>query len=243
MATWWTGPSQRRLFSSVEIRDRNYERWTSGVVLSESKARLLEYIRSLWYCPDSSYKMRHLPAEFGKYLPALHNLHSLTLSDIRVEHIGEEGFRTCFSAFRGSLTYLYLDAFVTSFSAFVALVDYFPNITTLELDSFVLRPDKGPVPPQSRPFRGKIHLHAQAHFLEFFDRFAKLDLEYEELVIDTPLFIFKETEFVESALRVGASTVKFLRLTAELECEYPSPAPFIETASLPTPLTFKPKIQ
>ena len=47
IATRWTGPSQRRLFSSVEIYDRNYERWMNGVVLSRSKARLLKHVRSL----------------------------------------------------------------------------------------------------------------------------------------------------------------------------------------------------
>ena len=38
VATWWTGPSQRCLFSSVEIDNENYQRWTDGVIHSGPKS-------------------------------------------------------------------------------------------------------------------------------------------------------------------------------------------------------------
>ena len=57
-----------------------------------------------------------------------------------------------------------------------------------------------------------------ASHLEFFDRFAELGLEYEELLLDSP-FLSVSTKFLESALQISSSTVKFLRLTAELECK------------------------
>ena len=219
VATWWSGPSQRRLFSSVEIHEENYERWMKGVVLSKSKANLLEHVHSLRHSRDLGYRMRHLPRDSGKYLPALRNLHTLALCDTRVESISEAKFRTCFSAFRETLTYLSLDNFTTSFGAFVTLVDYFPNITTLRLHLLALKPDKGPVPSLSRPLRGKLHIReVHADCLEFLDRFAELDQEYEELVINTPL-LFVETKFMVSALQISTSTVKFLRLAAELQCE------------------------
>ena len=63
-----------------------------------------------------------------------------------------------FSAFRDTLTYPSLETFTASFSAFVTLVDYFPNITTLRLRSFELEPDGGPVPSLSRPLRGKLYV-------------------------------------------------------------------------------------
>ena len=219
VATWWTGPSQRRLFSSVEIDDENYQRWTDGVVHSGPKSHLLEYFYSLLHCRGYfgiRYRMRDLPQGSAEYLSALRNLHSLTLSEIRVEHISEEGFHTCFSAFHETLKYLTLENFVTSFSAFVTLVDYFPNVTTLQLRSLTPEPDEGLVPSLSRPFRGKVLIrHYQSNFVDFLDRFAELDLEYEELVITSPPFA--DTEFAESALQISPSTVKFLRFTAELE--------------------------
>ena len=163
--------------------------------------------------------MQDLPRDSGDYLSALRNLHSLALFNITVQHISEVGFHTCFSAFRETLTSLSLDSFVTSFGAFVTLVDYFPNITTLQLCSFELEPDEIPVPSQSRPLRGKLRVHVQIDCQEFLDQFSKLNLEYEELVIDTPSATFTGTKFVEIVPQISPNTVKFLRLTAQIHCE------------------------
>ena len=215
VATWWTGPSQRRLFSSVEIYGNNYDRWMNGVVLSGSKTHLLKYVRSLWHFCGLYYRMRELLVDSGDYFSALRNLHSLAFCNIWLEHLSEEESRICFSAFRETLTDLTLMTFGATFSGFVALVNYFPNITTLRLDSFVLEPDESPVPPLSRPLRGKLCVFdVQPGDLEFFNRFFQLSLEYEELVIDDSLSVFTET-----ILQMSPSTIKFLRLTVELPCE------------------------
>ena len=96
--------------------------------------------------------------------------------------MGEGEFHTCFSAFRETLTSLSLDLIFITFSAFVTLVGYFPNITTLRLHSFMLIPDGRPVPSLSQPLRGKLRIYeVPEQSLEFFGRFAELDLEYEEL--------------------------------------------------------------
>ena len=226
VATWWTGPSQRRLFSSVEVRQRNFELWMNGVVFSGSKAHLLKHVRSLSHSRGPSirgvkYRMSELLRDSGEYLSALLNLHSLTLHNIRVERIGKEGLHTCFSAFRESLTSLSLVSPTMSVSAFVALVDFFPNMVTLQLHAFVPEADEGPVPSLSRPLRGKVYLRhiAGRSCLELLNRFSKLDLEYEELVIDFALSSFTRAAFLESALRVSSSTVKFLRLTADIDYE------------------------
>ena len=187
----------------------------NGVVASGSKAHLLGYVRSLRHCRGRSlktkYRMRDLAHDSGEYLLALCNTRSLTLLNTRVEHISEDEFRICFSAFRQTLTLLSLGSFATSFSAFVTLVDYFPNIATLELGSIALEPDEGPVPPLSRPLRGKLYVYKlHANSLEFFYQFTKLDLEYEELVIGP----VAETKLLQGILRISAGTVKFLRLDA-----------------------------
>ena len=219
VATWWVGPSQRRLFSSVRIHQGNRERWMNGVVLSGSMGHLLQYVRSLRHARGLGYRTRNLAQECGEYLSALHNLESLTLYGIGVEHISEDQFRICYSAFRETLTCLFLEIFITPFSAFVTLVDYFPNITTLRLCLLDLELDEGPVPPLSRPLRGKAHVGYascfESGFREFCDRFAELDLEYEELVIEAPGSTLRGTAFLGTALKISASTVKFLRLTTD----------------------------
>ena len=216
VATWWTEPSQRRLFSSAVVNESNHERWINGVVLSRSKTRLLGYVRSLWHYRVQEYRMQDLAQNSAEYFSALRNLRSLTVQNARIEH--KEGFRSCFSAFRETLTYLSLKSSVTSFSAFVTLVDYFPNIRTLLLSSLTLKPDDGPVPTLSRPLRGKAHIWAQPNDLEFFDRLVELNPEYEELVIDT-FYPQPGRRFLETILRISPSTVKILRLVAQLPCE------------------------
>jgi len=223
VATSWRGPSQRRLFSSVLIDEYNYKSWMNCVVSSGYKAHLLKFVRSLTHWrdpnPKTKYPMENLPQDSGEYLSALPNIRTLKLYHIRIERISEEGFRTCFSAFRETLTALSLGTFDTSFSAFVTLVDYFPNITSLELGSIVLEPDEEPAPVLSRPLRGKVHVWgAHASRLEFLGRFVKLELEYDELVLDSFSHLM-ETAFLERALQISASTVKFLRLAVGLERE------------------------
>ena len=215
VATWWTGPSQRRLFSSVEISYDNYEKWMNGVVLSGSRTHLLEYVRSLRlirvWDTGAKYGMQDLPQDSGGYLSALRDLHSLTLWCIKVEPLSEGDLRTRFSAFRETLTFLSLESLIISFSVFVTLVDYFPNITTLELRCLRVVPDEGPVQPLSRPLRGKVfvcvRLVLPEFFPEFLDRFAKLNLEYDSLVISGMV-----TNCLESALRISAGIVIFLKL-------------------------------
>ena len=216
----------------------------NGVVLSRSKNCLLGQIRLLRHsnagCIGIKCQIRGLTWDSGEHFSALCNLHSLTLSAFRIERIGEDMFHTRFSAFREALTCLSLDNFTTSFSAFVTLVDYFPNIATLRLDSFLVEPDEEPVPSLSRPLRGKLYVYeVLPDRLEFFNRFAELDLEYEELTIDSGCIPMGAT-FVESALQLSRRTVKSLRLACE--CEYPLPALPIKTATLPNPLILKPEL-
>ena len=185
----------------------------NGVVHSGSKAHLLGHVRSLRHSRgnwETKYQLRDLAQDSGEYLSALPNIHDLTLYNTGIEHISEDTFCACFSAFRETLTFLSLDTCATLFSAFVTLVDYFPSLMTLQLYSLAPGPDEGPVPSLSRPLRGKAHVRrAQDNCLEFLNRFSELDLEYEELIIDS-LFLFVETKFLESALQISASAVKFL---------------------------------
>jgi len=199
----------------------------NSIVLSESKTHLLQYIRSLQYhcgwTDGHRNSLQGLSKDSGEWLPALHNIHSLGLANIRIDRLSEEELHGCFSAFRETLTDLTLGNFVTSFTAFVTLVDYFPNITALQLGLFSLEPDEGPVPSLSRPLRGKISIFpSHPNCFEFIDRLAMLDLEYEELVIEPAfMFEFARAGFLERILQFGASTVECLRLLCGPEREYP----------------------
>ena len=224
VATWWTGPSQRRLFSSVTLTHRNYQRWMSGVVLSGSKAHLLGYVRSLEHViiPDNGacYSMRSLQKESGEYLSALYNIRRLSLGGIKAEYIDEAEIHACCSAFRETLTELSLADFVTSFNTFATLVGYFPNVTSLQLSSISLIPDDGPVPSFPRPLRGKIFISSTYTVpRDFIDRLAELDVEYEAVEIECR---GGTKEAVDSVLQLSAGTVKYLKLGTLLRGEDPS---------------------
>ena len=169
--------------------------------------------------------MGDLPLDPGAYLSALRNLRILKLYAIRVEHVRGERFSTCFSAYREILTRLSLDVFATSFSAFVALVGYFPNIGNLELHLLELERDVAPVPTLSQPLRGKLHVQCVQEFfleysVEFYDQFAKLEQEYEELTIDTyTLSVPIKAKLLGIALQTSTATIKLLRLSDEFRGE------------------------
>jgi len=190
----------------------------NGVVFSRSKARLLEHVRWLSL---SQIQMRSLSQDHGEYLPALCNLRGLLFFLAEVQLVGEGQFQPCFSAFRGTLTYLFIDYISASFDALVSLVDYFPNLRALELRLYGLGPGEGLVPSLSRPLRGKLHVHSSlGNPSEFLSRFAKLDLDYEVLVIEPSTSgYFGGPTFLESALQISPNTVKYLTMTDEPQSE------------------------
>lgn len=123
----------------------------NGVVFPKYKVHLLESVRSLWLSHGTKYQMQDLPQVSGEYLPALINIHSLTLFDTRVEHIPEDGLTLAFQRLvEPSHTYPLRSS--TLFNAFATLVDCFPNIRTLQLRPFML--EQGSLPLLSRPLRG-----------------------------------------------------------------------------------------
>jgi len=164
--------------------------------------------------------MQCLQKDSGEYFSALYNIRSLELAGVK---INRAEFGICFSAFRETLTSLNLAILTMSFGTFVALVDYFPNIVTLQLSPSILEPDEGSVPPLSRPLRGKLQVDHALVCSELIDRFATLDLEYEELVISS--WSCLSTRAMQSSLQLSPDTVKYLRLLPDPQREYPSCSP------------------
>ena len=195
-----------------------------SVVSSRSKTNLLGYVHSLVYSLDvnkgTKYPMQNIRQDSEEYLSALHNLHSLSFYNIATKPIDEGGFRACFSGFRETLTKFSLERVASSFSMFVTLVGYFPNINNLRLGSFKLTPDEWLVPSLSRPLRGRLCIHdIGSDGRKFIDRLAGLDLEYSGLVIEAGDTV--RVQVIRSMLQLSASTIRYLRLDAALG-EHPS---------------------
>lgn len=90
-----------------------------------------------------------------------------------------------FSAFQHTLSSLSLIALSITWSTFVALVGYFPNLRALAIIGTSLRVDDRPVPHIPHPLRGRlfIDLTSKRDLDLPIDRFPGLGLEYEELGI------------------------------------------------------------
>jgi hypothetical protein len=88
-----------------------------------------------------------------------------------------------FSAFQHTLSSLSLTRVLITWSAFAALVGYFPHLRNLEIREMSLEVESHPAPRLSCPLRGRLHLTCGAGREPFIDRLIGLNLEYEELVL------------------------------------------------------------
>jgi hypothetical protein len=90
-----------------------------------------------------------------------------------------------FLAFQNTLFSLSLNRVSLTLSAFVKLVDYFPNLRELYFSESSFTPDYQPTPRFSRPPRGKLHLStlSVSNTTALSDVLSGLELEYDELEI------------------------------------------------------------
>ena len=85
-----------------------------------------------------------------------------------------------------SLSSLALSVVSLQWRSFIAIIDYFPNLRNLELQCLSFKDENRNLPPLSRPLRGTLsfYLSEEKNLAAFFDWFARLEVEYEELVVD-----------------------------------------------------------
>ena len=91
-----------------------------------------------------------------------------------------------FSPCRTTLSSLALSVVPIPWRSFIALIDYFPNLRNLKLESLSFVDDNTNPSPLSRPLRGRLcfYICQKDYFVAFSDWFTGLEVEYEELVVD-----------------------------------------------------------
>ena len=91
-----------------------------------------------------------------------------------------------FSPCQPALSSLALSVVSLQWRSFIAIIDYFPNPRNLELQCLSFEDENRNLPPLSRPLRGTLsfYLSEEKNLAAFFDWFARLEVEYEELVVD-----------------------------------------------------------
>ena len=220
VAKSWINPSRRRLFETVLIRKRDRQSWLDKI--SPSNTELLRHVRS--FCLAGSDPWEQDPSskcdieDLYVYFPSFRRLHTIDLCEIHIssnfpERIG------MFSPCQQVLSSLILAAVSLPWRSFIALIDYFPNLRSLELSCLSFEDNNITPPPLSRPLRGSLwfYLSEEEHLIVLSNWFIGLELEYEELVIDVG---YVSGMYSRRIVATCGKTLKRLRFQL---CEYVVP--------------------
>lgn len=181
----WVYPARRLLFSSVAITLNTYKLWKDTI--SPANTELLRHVRSLHYFARDNRVLRWFPPRIDAlidYMPLFCHLQSLTLCDMRVKSDFSEKIEI-FSAFQHTLSSLSLQNTSLPWITFVALIDYFPALGTLEiLDPFFHEDDQQQT-PLSRPLHGDLVIagFTKQALTILSDRLCGIQVVYDELAI------------------------------------------------------------
>lgn len=212
VARSWVSPARRRLFSSVTIAEDNYLLWRDKI--SPTNTELLNHVRSLQYFTASRagawafFTMN----DFSVYLPSFQHLQHLTLCSMRIKDISQQ--LEAFSSFRHTLSSLTLHALTLTWFAFIAIVDYFPNVRDLTVSHPLWEIYQRHPVPLSRALRGKLSIDIRkCRGLPIFStRLSGLKVECDELFILGGLDSGPPTSHYQRVVDACAKSLKRLRL-------------------------------
>ena len=162
-----------KLFAGREIVDRPqpttplspHQKREPPVMIPPTNTELLRHVRSLFYI--SYHPGECEPSPISSTATPLRQL-PRTVRDVQ------------------SLSSLALSVVSLQWRSFIAIIDYFPNPRNLELQCLSFEDENRNLPPLSRPLRGTLSFYPseEKSLAAFFDWFTRLEVEYEELVVD-----------------------------------------------------------
>ena len=176
----WLEPSRRLLFAHVLIDATSYQSWLDKI--SPKNTGLLYHVRSLTYFQRRGTRdPRCRASALCDYFPSFCKLKILTFRGLSIEpNLSLE----MFSAFQHTLSSLQFMRVSIPWSAFVAVLGWFPNVRTLSIRNSSFQADGRPVTHIHHPLRGMLIIDSSWCYMgPFIDRFPTLKQEYEELVV------------------------------------------------------------
>ena len=209
VARSWTRPSQERLFEEVDIYERNLQSWLRNV--SPTNVELLGHVRSLSYIMNAVSRKTEPPHRaLRDYLPSFRQLRHLVLSapvpllPQRIE---------IFSAFQHTLLHISLSNSSVTIGALITVINYFPNLASLDLNSLHYDKEDGSIPPLLRPPPEKLSITEPSGYdLDIFDELSELGLRFNELDIDQTRSTTTWPEFAKCVIDAFGASAKRLRL-------------------------------
>jgi len=180
VARSWVHPTRRRIFRDVNVSNTKFlGLWLDKI--PPTNVEILQHVRSLSChiadCPDSPHPSVDLLRD---YWPSFCQLESLSFSEGFLPSLTQIG---TYSAFQHTLLYLSMQYCTATANALVTLVNYFPNLTHLDLCELYHEVDGRPASPFSRPVQ-KLTI---SKFFEpdLIDQLMGLQPQCEEITIDT----------------------------------------------------------
>lgn len=205
----WIRPSQKRLFEVVDIRQQNLQSWLDTI--SPTNLELLGHVRRLSYkeYPEGAVEPAH--QALRDHLPSLHQLRHFTLLFARISsHPQQIGL---FSAFQHTLSGISLVGCGVTKNAFVTLVNYFPNLTSLYLYGLGYNRDDEPTPPLSRTLFKKLYITVwPMESLVLLDELSKSGMRFEEVDIATMISRPTWPEVAKRVVDVFGASARILRI-------------------------------
>jgi hypothetical protein len=216
----WIFPSQKRLFESVGIRPGNLQSWLDNI--SPTNVELLGHVRMLSYTEYPREMIGPVHLTLRDYFPSFRQLRRLTMCFTRISSFPQQ--TELFSAFQHTLSEICLwDCSVTR-SAFVALINYFPNLACLDLRSLDSCKDDKPFGPLSQPLFKKLHATPwTTETMDLPDELSKLGVRFEEIVISSAMLMVRWSDFVKRIIGAFGASAKHLRMLGTFECAYNPP--------------------
>lgn len=184
VARSWTYPSRRWLFEEVLISRKNLQRWLDRI--SARNVELLCNVRAFTYVYDKTVWNGITPYRIDtlyRYLSSFHRLKRLGLTSM---FLGPEVPQQIglFSPFQHSLSSLTLLGCHVTSSAFVTLINYFPLLVYLSLQSLTYEANGEHIPQLSRPLRGILAItDCRTQDQALFNRLSNPPPELEELTL------------------------------------------------------------
>lgn len=222
VATSWTHTSRKRLFRSVEIPSCKLQSWQNNI---SPENELLQHTRVL--CYHESDKGCN-----GKAMPVHETFHDYLRSFCKLEHftLYSSGILLSpqqiesFSAFQITLSGITLQNCSGTEDGLVTLINYFPNLTHLNIYGLWCSPREGPTPPLSQHVHLKKLDIAKWHGDHRFILPKPLGLRCDEISFTNPTPAVASTSFVQDLVSNFGVHTKRLRLhrtrsgTCSLSC-------------------------
>lgn len=205
----WVHLCRKWLFQEVLLTRKTHQLWLDRI--SPRDIELLRNVRSFTYVSDPSVSNGITPYRIDslyRYMYALGRLKSLGLSSM---FLGPEVPQQIelFSAFQHTLTSLFLAGCYVTSNALITIINYFPGLTDLELQSLTYEAYGLPAPPLSRPLRGKLLIReCTTQCWALFNKLSNPPPELDELCLSSVQMSF----FYDCILGAHGGSVKRLML-------------------------------